>query len=501
MSIVNIIKRASNRILGVDKSIEKIDIYEDNEVLFCKNNVCIHPPISIRQESELIHYPGYLTVTSKTFVDQFNKASRSTLLLTWIPNSSLCKSKSEEKKFYKKCEVVDMNGTQAIDDIVIPNGFRNETIIKNEEKSEIDGFNVDIQELRNELQPLLGEQLNSIRDIKVLLNRSHITSVNITISNPYIENINVKDSINSVVTDINKLYLNSEYYVSDDIDFYNAPSSILSVKDKPKSYVEYSVARKKTNCRRFSVDLSQMRSLRLFFNNDNCTSGQLVISSRESQYKILHFHHGGLDHLAQVLHQWHGFLHNIAFPPGLKQQNLPYRQFMVCRPEIKKRELHPDEGSVRKITTNFFYGTLINIKGQIEDDLLLRKCVFFGGLEKGLRRTIWPFLLKCYSFSSTFDDRAVFMDIRKQEYEEITRKRLYSMSPEEQIHFWKSVQCVVEKDIARIDRSNAFFYGDDNPNREIMKNILLNYAFHNAGNSYSQVNSTRRLFLLWFSNQ
>ncbi|XP_039969925.1 uncharacterized protein LOC120781756 isoform X3 [Bactrocera tryoni] len=301
MSIVNIIKRASNRILGVDKSIEKIDIYEDNEVLFCKNNVCIHPPISIRQESELIHYPGYLTVTSKTFVDQFNKASRSTLLLTWIPNSSLCKSKSEENKFYQnlQCDIFDMNGTQPIDDIAIPNGFRNETIIKNEEKSEIDGSNVDIQELKNELQPLLGEQFNSIRDINALLNRSHITSVNITISNPHIENINVKDSINSVVTDINKLYLNSEYYISDDIDFYNATSSILPVKHKPKSYVEYSVTRKKTNCRRFSVDLSQMRSLRLFFNDDNCTSGQLVISSRESQYKILHFHHGGLDHLAQ----------------------------------------------------------------------------------------------------------------------------------------------------------------------------------------------------------
>uniref|UniRef100_W8CD73 TBC1 domain family member 16 n=1 Tax=Ceratitis capitata TaxID=7213 RepID=W8CD73_CERCA len=187
----------------------------------------------------------------------------------------------------------------------------------------------------------------------------------------------------------------------------------------------------------------------------------------------------------QVLHQWHGFMHNIAFTSGPKLQNLPYRQFMVCRPDIKKSELHPDEGNVRKITTNFFYGTLLNIKGQIEDDLLLRKCVFFGGLEKSLRRTIWPFLLKCYSYSSTFDDRAVLMDIRKQEYDEITRKRLYSMSPEEQIHFWKSVQCVVEKDIARIDRSNAFFYGDDNPNREIMKNILLNYAFY-AGTTYSQ---------------
>ncbi len=60
-----------------------------------------------------------------------------------------------------------------------------------------------------------------------------------------------------------------------------------------------------------------MRSLRLFFNDENCTSGQLVIASRESQYKILHFHHGGLDHLAQVLHQWHCLLHNIKLAPGI----------------------------------------------------------------------------------------------------------------------------------------------------------------------------------------
>lgn len=34
------------------------------------------------------------------------------------------------------------------------------------------------------------------------------------------------------------------------------------------------------------------------------TSGQLVIASRESQYKILHFHHAGLDKLAEVFQQW-----------------------------------------------------------------------------------------------------------------------------------------------------------------------------------------------------
>uniref|UniRef100_A0A1A9UX12 Rab-GAP TBC domain-containing protein n=1 Tax=Glossina austeni TaxID=7395 RepID=A0A1A9UX12_GLOAU len=123
---------------------------------------------------------------------------------------------------------------------------------------------------------------------------------------------------------------------------------------------------------------------------------------------------------------------------------------------------------------------------QIDDGLMLRKCVFFGGLEKSLRKTVWPFLLKCYSFSSTFEDRAVLMDIKRKEWEEITRRRLYSMSPEEQIYFWKAVQYIVEKDVVRTDRSNPFFCGEGNPNTEIMKNILLYYAFYNTGISYSQ---------------
>lgn len=95
MPIVNIIKRASSYILGYDESAEKDDhIYEDNEVLFCKNNICVHPPAFARQESDILHYPGYLTVTTKTFVDQYNNAKRPTLMLTWIPNATLRKCPS-----------------------------------------------------------------------------------------------------------------------------------------------------------------------------------------------------------------------------------------------------------------------------------------------------------------------------------------------------------------------------------------------------------------------
>ena len=45
-----------------------------------------------------------------------------------------------------------------------------------------------------------------------------------------------------------------------------------------------------------------MRSLRIFFSAGS--SGQLVIASRESQYKVLHFHHGGLDKLSEIFDDW-----------------------------------------------------------------------------------------------------------------------------------------------------------------------------------------------------
>lgn len=48
-----------------------------------------------------------------------------------------------------------------------------------------------------------------------------------------------------------------------------------------------------------------MRSLRVFYSDTpECTSGQLVLATRERQYKILHFHNGGLDRLAAVFDKW-----------------------------------------------------------------------------------------------------------------------------------------------------------------------------------------------------
>lgn len=314
MPIGNILKKASSFILGDDKG-GKIDVeYEDNEILFCKNNVCIHPPIVARQQCDILHYPGYLTVTTKTFIDQYNSAKRPTLLLTWIPNTSLCKRPSGEdipasnSKSVSNPDIINEvseENRNVLQKDLLKDEFVNGRLDKDVKDGDVSA-NADMQELRNELQPLLGGKKASLDDLEAFMKKNPITSVNITISNPQIENVNISQSYNSiVVADSEMLRLDSDGSVSEDNNPNWMTPELLAFKNNltfPDSNNTTPTARRKSSikCRRFSVDLSQMRSLRLFFNDSNCTSGQLVIASRESQYKILHFHYGGLDHLAQV---------------------------------------------------------------------------------------------------------------------------------------------------------------------------------------------------------
>lgn len=432
MPIAGIIKRASNYILGTEVSNQPNyeSVYQENEVLFCKNNVCVHPPAMVRQESDILHYPGYLTVTTKTFTDQYNNARRNTLLLTWIPNATLRKcpasmesnhissidntsestlkgerihSFSDELKQHNlynqisdwdksnralqtrlpvtisstnpfldpslcesiistnnesfsaallspRFEKVHMNSAKLNSNQTSCNGIQNQygsdMSIHQDEKDEMSLTTNDMEstmmadqtdeekQLECELEPLIenDDKHESIvmtnaakQNVKTLLasqqhNQQYLTSVNITIANPQIHNQDLSPD-ESVKQSGIWLRKQSATSIKERMSNWMTPE-MLAFKHNlgfPDSVTSSSILSQSIpmKCRRFSVDLSQMRSLRLFFNDENCTSGQFVIASRESQYKILHFHHGGLDHLAQVLHQWHCLLHNINLLPGM----------------------------------------------------------------------------------------------------------------------------------------------------------------------------------------
>lgn len=88
---------------------------------------------------------------------------------------------------------------------------------------------------------------------------------------------------------------------------------------------------------------------------------------------------------------------------------------------------------------------------------------------------MWPFLLSYYPYSSTFDEREQIRNEKYIEYQNI-RKLREEMSEEEREVFTRNIQCIVEKDVVRTDRSHAYFRGEDNPNIEVLQSILLNYA-------------------------
>ncbi|XP_038227534.1 TBC1 domain family member 16 isoform X2 [Dermochelys coriacea] len=235
-------------------------------------------------------------------------------------------------------------------------------------------------------------------------------------------------------------------------------------------------------CGVFRVDLGQMRSLRLFFSDEACTSGQLVVASRESQYKIFHFHHGGLDKLSEVFQQW-----KYCTETHLKDQLTDEKtcmQFSIRRPKLPSSETHPEENTYKRLDVTAWLNHL-NESGQVEEEYKLRKAIFFGGIDVSIRGEVWPFMLRYYSHESTSEEREALRVQKRREYFEIQQKRL-SMTPDEHKEFWRNVQFTVDKDVVRTDRSNQFFRGEDNPNVETMRRILLNYAVYNPTIGYSQ---------------
>ncbi|KAL2716334.1 TBC1 domain family member 16-like isoform X1 [Vespula squamosa] len=522
MPLPSILRKASSYILGDGSQDERRTIYQDGEALFCKNNVCVHPPTLTRQNSDVVHHPGYMTITCK-----FNKNSDvPTLHLSWIPNSTLRKhpttleslnvrklesivtsrdtetsepchtkiSELGEKRYESSCEKESLDERvdvclEAKEPIrcgdcerVCSGGFSTGVRICEEEDSSKD-IGIIRKERGQEVNRFHSESVEEAEKYKNTVDNDYKNVEDDRIHLCY-DNVSIKSRSMSLTSTCSlSISTNTD---AEEIPSWMRSPELLALQHNltfPESATASPVTlRRAHRCRRFSVDLSEMRSLRLFFANPACTCGQLVVASRESQYKILHFHHGGLDRLAATLHQWHQLLY-----PRLDadtEETLPYRHFMVCRPEVSRDELHPEEGQVPMITS-LAWKDLLNEKGQVEDDLALRKGIFFGGLEPALRKIVWPFLLHCYSYQSAYEDREQIDALRRQEYEEIQKRRL-NMNPEQGERFWRNVVCIVEKDVVRTDRGNPYYAGEDNPNIEVMKNILLNYAVYNPRLGYTQ---------------
>ncbi|XP_059433005.1 uncharacterized protein LOC132166242 isoform X2 [Corylus avellana] len=131
--------------------------------------------------------------------------------------------------------------------------------------------------------------------------------------------------------------------------------------------------------------------------------------------------------------------------------------------------------------------TFLDSEGKVLDSKALRKRIFYGGVEHGLRKEAWAFLLGYHSYDSTYAERTYLRSIKKSEYETI-KFQWQSISPEQAKRFTKfrERKGLIEKDVVRTDRSLSFYDGDDNANVNLLRDILLTYSFYNFDLGYCQ---------------
>ncbi|KAG5870861.1 hypothetical protein JTB14_020677 [Gonioctena quinquepunctata] len=249
MPLTDIIRRASTYILGHEEDASKYFEYDDNEILFCKNNVCVHPPTTARHDTDVLHHPGYLTITTKVFVDQYNESRRPTLFLTWIPNSTITKNTSlivgtPLKRCNKRSSVESLTSNDSNEYIERP--------VSAELKNTNPFLNYDEKDRLD-----MSESVSSDESEKQGI------SISVDISNPEIEIIQTPDSVKDPIEHFD--FSRSESITSSDsqLNWVTTPEYLMQQHNLsfPESVSNSPISHPKQlhKCRRFSVDLSQMR--------------------------------------------------------------------------------------------------------------------------------------------------------------------------------------------------------------------------------------------------
>ncbi|CAK9211617.1 unnamed protein product, partial [Sphagnum troendelagicum] len=131
--------------------------------------------------------------------------------------------------------------------------------------------------------------------------------------------------------------------------------------------------------------------------------------------------------------------------------------------------------------------TFLDAEGRVMDPRTLKKRIFHGGVEQKLRCVVWKFLLGHYKFDSTYAMRKALV-VRKREEYWVLKSQWQSVSEDQAKRFakFRERKHRVEKDVVRTDRTLPFYDGDDNPNVDLLHDILVTYSFYNFDLGYCQ---------------
>ncbi|XP_024533139.1 TBC1 domain family member 15 isoform X2 [Selaginella moellendorffii] len=127
------------------------------------------------------------------------------------------------------------------------------------------------------------------------------------------------------------------------------------------------------------------------------------------------------------------------------------------------------------------WNSFLDGEGRVTNPNELKKRIFRGGVEPSMRPLVWKFLLEFFSFDSTSKERDALLVKRREEY-----RVLKAQWQAKRFSKFRERKSRIEKDVVRTDRATEFYGGDDNPNVDMLRDILITYSFYNFDLGYCQ---------------
>ena len=125
--------------------------------------------------------------------------------------------------------------------------------------------------------------------------------------------------------------------------------------------------------------------------------------------------------------------------------------------------------------------------GRITDVDRIKEQIFRGGIEPSLRREVWKYLLGYFKWDETREECLERQRRLNKEYFQMKLQWL-SLSPVQEANFsnFRDRKVQIIKDVLRTDRTLPFFAGENNPNGDLLQDILMTYVMYNFDVGYVQ---------------
>ncbi|XP_063359515.1 TBC1 domain family member 15 isoform X2 [Cydia amplana] len=130
---------------------------------------------------------------------------------------------------------------------------------------------------------------------------------------------------------------------------------------------------------------------------------------------------------------------------------------------------------------------LQDTEGRVTEVDGVKQLIFRGGVAHSIRQSVWKYLLDYTPWHMTHAEIRSLQRKRTEEYFSMKLQwRSMTEGQESRFSEYRDRKSLVEKDVARTDRTHPFFAGDNNPNLAVLQDILMTYVMYNFDLGYVQ---------------